>query len=228
MFTRRLGATENPQQRGTVLIGNGSAQLFEVVGKVVNDTKNRITVRQKNIVPHHRIAGRNPGEIPEATGGVPEDVHVLIFTRQGIYQGERDQVRQVAGGCQHLIVIRHRHGQHRGTAALPEPLQASQVGLADIVRRRKDDLVVGEKLGICRPDATLLGTGNGMTGNNQRRQAAEHGLNIGYEAGFGTTDIGEYRVRLQRRANLLKNRACCSYRNGKHNQVRATNCIRHR
>ena len=86
MFARRLGATEYAQQRGAVLVSNRSTQLIQIVSEMVNHPENGVTVGKKNIVPHHRITRGNPGKIAEPAGSIPENIHILVFSRQCIDQ----------------------------------------------------------------------------------------------------------------------------------------------
>ena len=86
MFPRRLGATENPQQSCTVLIGDGGTELIQIVGKMINDPQHRIPVGKKDIVPHHRVAGCNSGEVPETARCVAENIQIFVLACQGIHQ----------------------------------------------------------------------------------------------------------------------------------------------
>ena len=92
MFPRRLGAAENPEQRRTITIGNGSTELIQIFGKMINYPEHGIPIGEKNVVPHHRIARGNPGKITEPTCGIAEDIHILIFARQSVYQRKSDQM----------------------------------------------------------------------------------------------------------------------------------------
>ncbi len=73
----------------------------------------RVPVGKTDVVPHLRIAGGDAGEVTEAAGGIAEDFHPLLHPPQHVHQGIGEHVRQMGGGGEHLVVMRHLHLGHR-------------------------------------------------------------------------------------------------------------------
>ncbi|CRQ29534.1 hypothetical protein PAERUG_E16_London_17_VIM_2_04_14_00224 [Pseudomonas aeruginosa] len=109
MLTGYPGARENAQQLVPVPSVDGLAQRVEVVTKNIQCTQHGLAIGEKDVVPHHRVAAGDPREIAETAGGIAEYLQILAALGQRIDQREGQQVRQVAGGCQHLVVMLDLH-----------------------------------------------------------------------------------------------------------------------
>ena len=85
------------------------AQGVEVVAKRIQCAQHGLTVGEEDIVPHHRVTASDPREIAETTSGIAENLQVLAALGQRVNQGKGQQVRQMASGGEHLIVMFHLH-----------------------------------------------------------------------------------------------------------------------
>ncbi len=64
------------------------AQSVEIATEGVQGAQHRLAIGQEDVVPHHRVAAGNPREIAETTGGVTENLKVLVALGQRIHQAK--------------------------------------------------------------------------------------------------------------------------------------------
>ncbi|MCY1291780.1 hypothetical protein D9M70_409800 [compost metagenome] len=167
------------------------AQGVEVVAKSVQGAQHRLPVGEENVVPHHRIATGDPGEIAKAASSVAEDLQVLAALGQRVDQAEGQQVRQVAGRGQHLVVVLDLHVLDIGAQGAPQPVDQLQRLHIGVSQRREDHLVATKQLAVGRLHPTLFRAGDRMAGHEARRQAAESLTRGAHHIALGAADIGE-------------------------------------
>ncbi len=85
------------------------AQGVEIGAKAVQSAQYSITIGHENVVPHGRIAACDAREVTKPACGIPEYVQVFVALGQRIDQAECQQMRQMTGGSQHLVVALDLH-----------------------------------------------------------------------------------------------------------------------
>ena len=93
MFPGSLGASENAQQLVPVSFIDRGAQRVEVGTKIVQGMQHCLAVGEKDVVPHHRIATGDTGEIAKTTCRVAEYLEILMALGERINQSEGQQMR---------------------------------------------------------------------------------------------------------------------------------------
>ena len=122
VFTGHAGAGKHAEQMMPILCVDRVAQRIEVVTEVIEDVQNRLTIGEEDVMPHQRVAAGNPREIAETTSGITENLQILAALGQRIDQTKSQQVRQMAGGCEHLVMVLHLHVFDIGTQRTPEAI----------------------------------------------------------------------------------------------------------
>ncbi len=197
-FTEMLAgnpcAGEYTQQLVPVPSIDRVAQGVEVAAKCVQGAQDRLAVGEEDVVPHGRIATGDSREIAETTRSVPEDLEVFIALGQRIDQAEGQQVRQVAGRGQHLVVALHRHVLDIGAQRAPQAVDQSQGGRVGFGQRREDDFVTTEQGSVGGFHPALLGTGDRVAGHEAWQALAEHFAGGAYHIALGAADIGDHGI----------------------------------
>ena len=96
--------------------------------------------------------------------------------------GEGEQMRQVAGDRQNLVMLRRLHGLRACANRPPPTLDRGNGGWVGLWRRRQDDFGPGKELAVRLRRAAALGAGDGMAGHVAGRQlpaAPAHRLDDG-------------------------------------------------
>ena len=192
MLTGYPGARENAQQLVPVPSVDGLAQRVEVVTKNIQCTQHRLAIGEKDVVPHHRVAAGDPCEITETAGGIAEDLQVLAALGQGVDQGEGQQVRQVAGGRQNLVVMLDLHVLDVRAQRAPQAVdQRQRVGIG-LRGGRENHLVPAEQGRLRRGHSALLGTRDRMPRYQVPRHPAERGTRGTHDIALGAANVGQY------------------------------------
>ncbi|MCY1226553.1 hypothetical protein D9M72_387880 [compost metagenome] len=194
MLAGEAGAGEHAQQFMPVPCVDRAAQGVEVGAKCVQYAQHRLAVGEEDVVPHDRVATGDPREIAEATGGITEDFQILAALGQRVDQAERQQVRQMAGGGEHFVVVLDLHVFDVRTQGAPQPVDRLQGRLVGVLHRGEDDLVTAEQIGVGRLDAALLRAGDGMAGHETRRHAIEHPARGAHDIALGAADVSQHGV----------------------------------
>src|SRR5690606_5931752 len=105
MFAGNASAGKYAQQLMPIPGVDRVAQGVEVIAKRVQCAQHRLAVGEEDVVPHHRIAAGDPREIAETTSGITKNLQVLAALGQRVDQGKGQQMRQMAGGGEYLIVM---------------------------------------------------------------------------------------------------------------------------
>ncbi|MCY1298486.1 hypothetical protein D9M70_479760 [compost metagenome] len=145
-------------------------------------------------MPHHRVAAGDPREVAEAAGGVTENLQVLAALGQRVDQAECQQVRQVAGRGEHLVMVLDFHVFYIGAQGAPELVDALQCVSVGVLQRCEYHLVTAEQAGVGRLHPALLRAGDGMAGHEERRHAVEYLARCAHHIALGAADVGQYRV----------------------------------
>ncbi|MNH05340.1 hypothetical protein D3C79_646600 [compost metagenome] len=194
MLAGNPSAGEYTQQLVPVPCIDRVAQGVEVAAKCIQRAQDGFAVGEEDVVPHDRIATGDSREIAEATRSVPEDLQVFIALGQGIDQTERQQVRQVTGGCQDFVVALHRHVLDVGAQRAPQAVDQDQCGRIGFRQRRENDFVTAEQGGVRGLYPALLGTGNRMPGHEARQTLAKHAARGSHHVALGAADISDHRI----------------------------------
>ena len=192
MFPGSPGAREHAQQPVPVSFIDRGAQGVEVGTKIIQGMQHRLAIGEEDVVPHHRVATGNTGEITKSTRRVTEDLEILMALGERINQTEGQQVRQVTSGGQHLVVVRHVHVLDIGTERRPKPGHQRKRLRIGVLQRSQYDLVAAEQRALGRRDTTELRSGDGMAGNETRRHLAEHVTRAAHHIALGAADIGDH------------------------------------
>ncbi len=95
-------------------------QAVQLILIRLNLFKQRFSIRQTNVAPHFRRAAGDAGEVAEAAAGEAQQVFgVTGAVVEVTHQRKRQQVRQVAGCGEHLVVFIGGHQRYVGAAGLP-------------------------------------------------------------------------------------------------------------
>ena len=194
MFTRHPCPGEHAQQLMAVSRIHRVAQGVEVTAEGVQGAQHRFAIGEEDVVPHHRIAAGNPREIAEAAGGVAENLEVLVALGQRIHQAKCQQMRQVAGRCQHFVVTLDLHMLYIRAQLAPETIHHCQRRGIGLRKRRQDDLMPTEQLRIGCLHPALLGASNGMARYKARRHATKRQSCRAHHVAFGAAHIGKDRL----------------------------------
>ena len=137
-------------------------------------------------------------------------------------------MRKMTGGCQHLVVIGHRHGQNRRTTAFPQCPELLQVGMTNVLRRREYNLVIGKQLRVGRTDAAFFGTGDGVAGYHFRGQVTKHLSYIVDETRLGAADVRQHGVFAKMGPDFRQHCPRCLNRYRQHHKVAAGHSLSNR
>ncbi len=173
---------------------NGVAQGVEVAAEGVQGAQHRFAIGEEDVVPHHRVAAGNPREVAETTGGVTENIEVLITLGQRVHQAKCEQMRQMAGCSQHFVVTLDLHMLDIRTQLTPQTVHHRQCSRIGLLQRRQDDFMATEQLRIGRLYSALFGARNRMTRHKARRHTTKGPLRRAHHIAFGTADIRQYRL----------------------------------
>ncbi|MNF75375.1 hypothetical protein D3C84_574390 [compost metagenome] len=190
MLAGEAGAGEHAQQLMPIPCVDRAAQGVEVGAKCVQDAQHRLAVGEEDVVPHHRITTGDPREVAEAASGVTENLQVLAALGQRVDQAECQQVRQVAGRGEHLVMVLDFHVFYIGAQGAPELVDALQCVSVGVLQRREYHLVTAEQAGVGRLHPALLRAGDGMAGHEERRHAVEDAASGAHHIALGAADIG--------------------------------------
>ncbi|MNQ68424.1 hypothetical protein D3C85_829770 [compost metagenome] len=193
MLTGDAGAGEHAQQSMPVSMIDRLAQTIEVAAEAVENAQHRLAVGEEDVVPHHRIAAGDAGEIAKATGSVAEDLEVLALVGQRVDQAEGQQVRQVAGGGEHLVVVLDGHVLDVGTQRPPQAVDQRQRRRLGLGQRGEDHLVAAVQLAVGRLHAALLGAGDRVAGYEAGDARTEHLARGAHHVALGAAGVGEHR-----------------------------------
>jgi len=132
-----LAAPDGPLQRGQILAE--ALQQFE----------HGLAIGQKNVAPHHRVGRGDPGKIAKPAGRIGDDLRLQILAKLGRGADDRvgDQMRQMRGDRQHLVVMIGRHCRHPHPGQFPQrPDPGERVGIG-FGQRRQDAPAVAKQFG---------------------------------------------------------------------------------
>ena len=194
MLTCYPSAGKHAQHVMSVAGVDRRAQGVKIATKGIEYPQYRIAVGEKNVMPHHRIAAGNPGEIAKTTGGVAEYLQVLAAFGQRINQTEGQQMRQMAGGGEHFVVMLDFHVLDIGAQLTPEPINHLQRSAIGIRQRRENHLMAAEQLTITGLYPALLGAGNGVPRDKTRRHAVEGQRRRAYHIAFGAAHVRQHGI----------------------------------
>ncbi len=192
MFAGNAGAGEDAQQLMPIPGVDRVAQSVEVVAKYVQCTQHGLAIGEEDIVPHHRITAGDPREITETASGIAENLQVLAALGQRIDQGEGQQMREMTGGREHLIMMLHLHDLDICAQLPPQALDKRQGSIIAVLARRENDLVATEQLGVRSLHPALLGAGNGMPRHQAHGLAGEGLARSAQHIALGTAHIGQH------------------------------------
>ena len=185
------GTVEDGEHSITVARFHGLTQPAQTGLEVVEGGQHGVAVGGEDVAPHDRVAAGDAGEVAKAAGGVAEDLQPFVLARQGVHQREGEQVRQMAGARQHLVVALHVHLQHFGAAGTPQRLHPGHGGRGGFAGRGEDHLVLEVKLRVRSRHTALLGAGDGMPQHQPCRQLAEgRQCAVAYRR-LGAADVGD-------------------------------------
>jgi len=183
---------------------NGIGQFAHLPDISLHDVAQRLAVCDADIPPHDRIAGGDAGKILEATRGITEDLVVLLHPGQAVHQTVSQHVGKMGGGCQHLIMMGHRHSGHLGTAKTPHALHLFQSVSRSGFQGGKDDAAVTVQFRKRGPDTAVLGSCNGVARDEPGRQFTPCGLECLDHAVLGTASIRNNGILRQMRTHGRK------------------------
>ncbi|MCY1425077.1 hypothetical protein D9M71_408560 [compost metagenome] len=194
VLTGNPGAREDAHQLLPVPLVDSLAQVVEVVAEYIEDAQHRLAVGEEDVVPHHRIAAGDPREVAEAAGGITEDFQIFTALGQRIDQREGQQVRQVAGGGQHLVVMLDLHVLDVRAEFAPKAADQGHGLGVGVFQRSEDHLVAAIEVRPGRLHPALLGAGDGMPRHETRRHATEGDPRGAHHVALGAADIGEHGI----------------------------------
>lgn len=191
MLTGNAGAGEYAQQLMPVPCVDRGAQGVEIAAKDIESAQYRLAVGEEDIAPHHRIAAGDPCEIAKAAGGIAKDFQVFVALGQRVHEAEGQQMRQMAGGGEHLVVALDGHALDHRPKPPPESVDQRQcLGLA-LLHRCQDDLVMEEQFAVGRRHAAALGAGDRMARHEVQGPAGEGPPRRLQHISLGAADIGD-------------------------------------
>src|SRR5471032_421261 len=85
------------------------AQGVEVATESVQGAQHRLAIGKEDVMPHHRITAGDTREIAETTRGVAENIEIFVTFSQRVHQTKSQQMRQMTGRSQHLVVTLDLH-----------------------------------------------------------------------------------------------------------------------
>ena len=88
MLAGNPGAREDAQQLMPIPCIDRVAQGVEITAKCIQCAQHCLAVREKNVMPHYRVAAGDSCEITEATRCVTEDIQILVALGKRIHQPE--------------------------------------------------------------------------------------------------------------------------------------------
>ena len=80
-------------------------QFIEVRTIAIGVLQQGDAIRQTNVAPHFGVAGGNAREVAEAAGGKTEQQVTVIAQRKVVDKRIRQEMRQVADGCENPVVF---------------------------------------------------------------------------------------------------------------------------
>ena len=204
MFAGHAGAGEHAQQLMPIPSVDRIAQGVEVVAKRIQCAQHGLAVGEEDIVPHHRITAGDPREVAETASGIAENFQVLAALGQRVDQGKGQQVRQMAGGGKHLVVMLDLHRLDIRPQLAPQPFDQRQSRLITVFARSENDLVTAEQLGVGSLHPTLLGPCNGVAGHQTHCLSSKRQARRAHDIALGATDVGQHGVAKIQRSQLSK------------------------
>ena len=68
-------------KRLAVAAADRALQGGQVLAEALQQFQHRLAVGEKDVAPHHRVGGRDPGEVAEAAGGIGDDLGLQVLGR---------------------------------------------------------------------------------------------------------------------------------------------------
>ena len=97
---------------------DGALQRGQILAEALQQFEHGLAVGQKDVAPHDRIGGGDAGKVAKTAGRIGDDLGLQILAEFGRGADDRigDQMRQMRGDRQHLVVVigRHRRDPHSG------------------------------------------------------------------------------------------------------------------
>ena len=143
-------------------------------------------------MPHYRVASGDSCEIAKTSRSVTKDIQILIALGKRVHQPERQQMRQMTGCSQHLIMTLDLHMLDVCPESTPHGIYQSQSCRICLGHRRQNNLVPLEQTRIRGFDTTLLRPGNRMPGDKACRHRTKSLSRCTHDITFGAAHIGQY------------------------------------
>jgi hypothetical protein len=163
----RAGAGEMVEQGLAIALADRLLQFGQVFGEDLQHGEHGVAVVEEHVAPHRRVGGGDTGEIAETPGRILDHLALGHFfkVRSGAHDGIGDEVGQVAGHCQHEVVMGRFHHLDFGAEPFPERADTRDRLVRSAFGRGQDAPAAHEQRGKARVGPALLGARDRMGGN---------------------------------------------------------------
>ncbi len=136
---------EHGFERRAVARGDHRRDAIERRAIRVDLADQRLAVRERDVAPHLRRAGGDPGEIAKAARRVAKHLGGVGARRQQVHERERENMRQMGDRREDAIVgLRIEHA-HLAAAGRPEARNARDGGGIGLGNRRQHDVALAKQ-----------------------------------------------------------------------------------
>ncbi len=192
--------------RSAVACGNERACRGERIRVSVDLGEQRVAIGERDVAPHLRRACRDAREVAEAARGVVE-IRRRVGTRGELGdEREREHVRQVRDRREDRVVAFRREGIDSRAARLPHRGDAGQRVAIRSGQRREYHAAVVEQSGKRRGGAAVLGSRDGMAGDERMKPRAERLASRGDHVLLRAAGVGHASARTEMGRELREQR----------------------
>src|SRR5882672_701985 len=171
--SRVARSCEQPLQRLAVAALENAAHPLELALVALQLAEQPLAVGEADVPPHLRVAGGDAGEVAEAPRGVSEQALRVLAPGDLVDEREREDVRQVADRGEHRVVLAGFELEHARSAGPPGGAHQRERARLGALDRREHDLPAAVQAGERRVGAALLGSGDGVPGNEARQRGLQ-------------------------------------------------------
>ncbi len=183
------GQRDEVFERLAVALLHGLLHLLERLGEMARLGEQFGAVRQQDVAPDLRIAGRDPREVAETRAGEREEHIPLGLRIDAVDHCEREQVRQVAHGGESRVMRLRRHAAHAAAQRAPDGLGLAQLVGERALGRREDHLPPCVEIRLCVLHAGGFAAGDRMGWHEGAELVAQRAARRLHHVGLGRAHV---------------------------------------
>ena len=178
-------------------------------------------VGDADVAPHLGVTAGDAGEVAKTARRMREQQRRIAAPGQIIHQSKSEQVRQMADGGEHAVVLLRRHADHHRTAGFPSGANLLHRFAPALGQRRQHHLAPDVELGKGRLHAALFGAGNRVCRDHVGQHGTEVAMHGVDHVALGAAGIGDDRAWFEVRRHRREDRIGLSDRRREQHQIGA-------